>query len=127
MTVGLYTHLDMLDHRPGEGHYERPERLNAVMGALDDASDLRLDRREAPLVDVADLARVHLADYVEAIIASAPATGRLMLDGDTFMSPGSLAAISVNLGSTRSTRSGPWSPTPIPARRSSWTSCAAPC
>ncbi|WP_332773983.1 histone deacetylase family protein [Phenylobacterium sp.] len=92
MTVGLYTHLDMLDHRPGEGHYERPERLSAVVGALDDASDLRLDRREAPLVEAADLARVHLADYVDAIVASAPVTGRLMLDGDTFMSPGSLAA-----------------------------------
>jgi len=92
MTLALYTHADMFDHRPGEGHYERPERLGAVLGALDDAGDLRLDRREAPLVETADLARVHLPDYVEAIVNSAPVSGRLMLDADTFMSPGSLAA-----------------------------------
>ncbi|MDF2901990.1 MAG: hypothetical protein K0Q62_2049, partial [Phenylobacterium sp.] len=26
MDTALYTHPDMLDHRPGEGHYERPAR-----------------------------------------------------------------------------------------------------
>ncbi|MET0271729.1 MAG: histone deacetylase family protein, partial [Phenylobacterium sp.] len=39
MTVALYTHMDMLDHRPGERHPERPERLQAVVDALGDASD----------------------------------------------------------------------------------------
>lgn len=92
MTVGLYTHADMLGHSPGPGHVERSERLTAVLDALQDASDLRLDRREAPLVTREDLAAVHLGDYVDAIFGSAPQQGRLMLDEDTFMSPGSLAA-----------------------------------
>ena len=34
MSVALYTHPDMLDHRPREGHPERPERLKAVTEAL---------------------------------------------------------------------------------------------
>ena len=48
MDVALYTHLDMLGHRPGDWHYERPERLRAVLDALADDATLRLERREAP-------------------------------------------------------------------------------
>ncbi|MDP3659549.1 histone deacetylase family protein [Phenylobacterium sp.] len=92
MTVALYTHADMFDHRPGAGHPERPERLRAVIDALDDASDLDLEAFDAPLIEAADLARVHDPRYVEAIVGAAPASGRLMLDADTFMSPGSLSA-----------------------------------
>jgi len=92
MDVALYTHTDMFDHRPGAGHPERPERLRAVIDAISEASDLDLEGRDAPLVDPADLERVHDAAYVAAIIRAAPTSGRLMLDADTFMSPGSLHA-----------------------------------
>jgi len=92
MTVALYTHADMFDHRPGAGHPERPERLRAVIDAISEASDLDLEARDAPLADHADLHRVHDAAYVAAITRAAPAAGRLMLDADTFMSPGSLHA-----------------------------------
>ncbi|HEX5380171.1 MAG TPA: histone deacetylase family protein [Phenylobacterium sp.] len=92
MTVALYTHADMLDHRPGGSHVERPERLTAVVDALSDASDLDLEPRDALLIDPADLARVHLPAYVAAIFEAAPIQGRLMLDADTYMSPGSLNA-----------------------------------
>lgn len=91
MTVALYTHRDMFDHRPGERHAERPERLQAVADALAD-SDLRLMPGEAPLVADADLLRVHDAAYVQQISRAAPAEGRVRLDPDTFMSPGSLTA-----------------------------------
>ena len=89
--MALGTHADMFDHRPGAGHLERPERLRAVIDAIDAASDLDLEARDAPLVDPADLRRVHAA-YVAAITKAALAAGRLMLDADTFMSPGSLHA-----------------------------------
>ena len=92
MTVALYTHADMLDHRPGAHHVERPERLSAVMGALAAASGLDLEPHEAPLIGTADLERVHLSPYVDAVFGAAPSEGRLMLDADTIMSPGSLAA-----------------------------------
>jgi acetoin utilization deacetylase AcuC-like enzyme len=92
MALALYTHRDMLDHRPGARHPERPERLAAVTGALDDASDLDLDWREAPLADKADLAAVHGADFIASIIDSSPASGLQAIDPDTRMSPGSLTA-----------------------------------
>ena len=90
--VALYTHLDMLDHRPGDWHPERPERLRAVVDALQDASDLDLSVRDAPLVEAADLARLHPQAYVDAVTRAAPAEGIRQLDPDTFMSAGSLNA-----------------------------------
>jgi acetoin utilization deacetylase AcuC-like enzyme len=77
MTLALYTHLDMLDHRPGAWHPERPERLRAVLDALEDASDLDLAVRDAPLVEAADLARVHPHAYVARIDGVAPRAGSL--------------------------------------------------
>jgi acetoin utilization deacetylase AcuC-like enzyme len=90
--IALYTHPDMLEHRPGAHHPERPERLTAVLDALADASGLDLDRRAAPLVEQADLERVHPAGFVGAMAAAAPAQGLMQIDGDTAMSPGSLTA-----------------------------------
>jgi acetoin utilization deacetylase AcuC-like enzyme len=97
MAVAFYTHADMLDHRPGAGHPERPERLAAVIEALTDA-DLDLESRDATLAEIPDLERVHPAAYVQAICDSAPKSGRLMLDPDTFMSPGSLRAARLAAG-----------------------------
>jgi acetoin utilization deacetylase AcuC-like enzyme len=90
--IALYTHPDMLDHRPGARHPERPERLGAVLDALADAAGLDLDRREAPLVDRADLERVHPARFIDAIEVAAPSEGLRRIDEDTAMSPGSLTA-----------------------------------
>jgi acetoin utilization deacetylase AcuC-like enzyme len=92
MALALYTHQDMLGHRPREGHPERPERLSAVTAALADASDLRLEHREAPLVEAVDLERVHGYGYVRGVRAASPRDGVRLLDPDTEMSPGSLAA-----------------------------------
>jgi acetoin utilization deacetylase AcuC-like enzyme len=92
MTVALYTHLDMLDHRPGANHPERPERLRAVTDALSD-SDLRLTMRDAPPAEEGDLVRVHPQSYLDAIFAAAPRSGGVLrLDADTVMSAGSLNA-----------------------------------
>ena len=79
MTVALYTHQDMLDHCPGDGHAERPERLRAVTDALAD-STLDLTPFDAPLVTNADLLRVHQTDYLSAIFGNAPTQGLLVLD-----------------------------------------------
>ena len=92
MPIALYTHPDMLDHRPGARHPERPERLGAVLDALADAGDLDIDRREAPQIARADLERVHSARFIDAIAAAAPAEGLKRIDEDTAMSPGSLTA-----------------------------------
>ena len=92
MAIGFFTHSDMLDHRPGEGHPERPERLKAVTDSLSDATDLDLETFEAPLADPQDLLRVHPKAFVERLFAAAPRAGLAYLDPDTALSPGSLAS-----------------------------------
>ncbi len=91
MPIPIFTHPDMLAHEAGEGHPERPDRLAAVVAALADAA-LDEDLREAPRVEDQDLLRVHAEDYVAAIRRASPVRGRVRLDPDTAMSPGSLAA-----------------------------------
>ena len=83
----------MLDHRPGQGHPERPERLGAVLGALDEASGLDIERRAAPRASREDLLRVHPPAHVERVFAAAPPPGATAwFDSDTAMSSGSLTA-----------------------------------
>ena len=92
MSVALYTHPLMLEHQPGAGHVERPERLTAVLDALRDDASLDLESRAAPAVALADLERVHPSAFVEAIVAASPVRGLNRIDSDTALSPGSLAA-----------------------------------
>ena len=97
MSVALFTHPDMLAHRPGVGHPESPERLQAVLDALD-AADLGLDRHAATEAAVADLERLHPADHVARLLAAAPDSGLRQLDADTVLSPGSLRAARLPAG-----------------------------
>ena len=97
MSVALFTHTDMIAHAPGAGHPERPERLAAVLAALDDA-DLKLDRRDATEAAVADLERIHPAAYVARMIEASPASGLAQLDADTLLSPGSVRAARLAAG-----------------------------
>jgi acetoin utilization deacetylase AcuC-like enzyme len=87
----------MLEHRPGTGHPERPERLSAVLDALNDAA-LRLDRRAATEAAVADLKRLHPTAYVERLLGAAPTSGLAALDADTVLSPGSVRAARLAAG-----------------------------
>lgn len=92
MTTALFTHSDCLDHRPPQGHPERPERLLAVLAALDGPRFAALDRQPAPLADRADLLRCHPESYLDALTEAVPDAGCRALDADTHLSPGSLAA-----------------------------------
>jgi acetoin utilization deacetylase AcuC-like enzyme len=66
--VALVTHPACLDHDPGTGHPECPDRLRAVLAA-------------------------HPPAYVDRLLALDPSPGeRLMLDPDTSVGPGSVAA-----------------------------------
>ena len=91
MALPVFTHPDMLAHAPGEGHPERPQRLRAVLDALN-ASDVDLSFVDAPLAAREDLERVHAAAYVDRIFAAAPSHGIAALDADTSLSPGSVPA-----------------------------------
>ncbi len=89
MTTLLYTHPACLEHDPGPGHPERPERLRAVLAALDDEAFDGLERREAPRASKAQLLYAHPEAYVDQVFAAVPESGQAHLDADTLVSPGS--------------------------------------
>ena len=89
MPTALITHSDCLQHINPQGHPEQVARLEHVLAALAGKSLVRVD---APLAEDAHLLRVHPKAHIDAIRAAAPASGLVLLDADTSMSPGSLAA-----------------------------------
>ncbi|WP_170770750.1 histone deacetylase family protein [Ruegeria lacuscaerulensis] len=89
MKTALLTHADCLGHVTPDGHPERFARLEHILHALE---PLDLDRKTAPLAADDDLRRIHPDSYIEDIRRSAPVDGFRQIDGDTFMSPGSVSA-----------------------------------
>ena len=89
MTTALITHSDCLAHAVPDGHPERPARLEAVLHALEGKALLQ---EEAPLATDAQLRRVHPQAYIDALEAMMPALGGVPIDGDTWVSPGSMRA-----------------------------------
>lgn len=87
----LFTHPAMLGHDPVPGHPESPDRLRAVLAALD---PMPLKRREAPEAEHEAIARVHPQSYINAIDAAfdEAAHRRVKLDPDTSVAPGSREA-----------------------------------
>src|SRR5256886_14985136 len=89
-------------HDPGAGHPERPERIDAVLGALR-TPDLagQVAWHEARPATREQLERVHAAPYLNGLEQVAHAGGGA-LDADTVRSPASweaaLAAAGVALG-----------------------------
>ena len=92
MATLLYTHEACVDHHTGDRHPESPDRLRSVWAALAGAGFDRLVRREAPEASRAQLSLAHRPDYVDAVLAAIPETGRRHLDPDTVVSPASGAA-----------------------------------
>ena len=87
MTTLLVTHPDCGDHDPGYGHPEAPARLAAVLTALKAPEFAGLVRRQAPLGDEADIARVHGQTFSRSVMARVPQAGHAALDADTILSP----------------------------------------
>jgi acetoin utilization deacetylase AcuC-like enzyme len=93
MSVLLFTHRACLHHDPGAHHPECPDRLRAVLRALEAEEFSDLIRDEAPQATVEQLTRVHPARYVEAILGIRPEPDdSVALDADTVMNWGSAEA-----------------------------------
>ena len=91
--TGLVYHPAYLDHDMGGGHPESPNRLRAIMQQLEQSGTAdRLTRIEPRKAEDEWITQIHTAAYLEMLKAEAPATGRVSLDADTAMSPGSLTA-----------------------------------
>ena len=94
MATLLISHPSFLEHDTGPYHPERPDRLRAILGALEDPAFDALVRLAAPAASMEEMTRVHPQDYVEAILGIQPAPGEhVQVDGDTVMSQGSAEAI----------------------------------
>jgi len=89
MATLLYSHPICIEHDPGRGHPECPDRLRAVMAGFEDEEFSNLERHEAPVIDLKEVEQVHQGYYIEQIFKNMPADGRVHLDPDTAMSPAS--------------------------------------
>ena len=93
MPVALISHPACLQHDPGPGHPECPDRLRAILRALEGAEFNHLSRIAAPEATEEQLCRVHPPDYATAILQIRPEPGEhVALDADTLMSAGSVEA-----------------------------------
>ena len=94
MTTLVYSHPACLEHRPGPGHPESPERLKAVLRALQTPEFASLQWRDAPMGTRDQVQLIHEPAFVDEVADIAPKHGYIPLDGgDTVMSPGSWEAV----------------------------------
>ncbi|MEM7444411.1 MAG: histone deacetylase family protein [Pseudomonadota bacterium] len=89
MQTALFTHSVCLDHDPGPGHPECPDRLRAIMRLLEREEFALLDRREAPLATIDQIALAHPRDHAERLLSRVPEDGFVDLDVDTAINPAS--------------------------------------
>ncbi|MCS6285707.1 MAG: histone deacetylase [Nitrospira sp.] len=91
--TGLVYHPAYLEHDMGMGHPESPNRLRAIVQQLEQSGTMAQLTRIAPrMAEDEWIAKVHTAAYLASLKQHAPASGRVSLDPDTSMSPGSLTA-----------------------------------
>jgi len=93
LQTAYISHPLCLKHEMGAHHPECPARIHAIEDQLIASGLLDLlQRHDAPEASREQLLRVHDADYIDAVAASAPQHGIVELDGDTSMNPFSYPA-----------------------------------
>ncbi|MBH0193719.1 MAG: histone deacetylase [Nitrospira sp.] len=91
--TGLVYHPAFLEHDMGAGHPESPNRLRAIMQQLEQSGTLtKVSRIEPRKAEDKWITQVHTPRYVVSLNQHVPLSGRVSLDPDTSMSPGSLNA-----------------------------------
>ena len=89
----IYDHDAFGAHETPEGHPERQSRYGAVAAALQHETLADLPKRSPPQASEDQIARVHPEHFLEGVYASAPKSGLISLDMDTYLSPRSLDAV----------------------------------
>ena len=91
--TGLVYHPAFLEHDMGPGHPESPNRLRALMQRLEESGTAaHLKCIEPRRAEDEWITQIHSPSYVASLNRHAPTEGRVSLDPDTSMSPGSLQA-----------------------------------
>ncbi len=91
--TGLVYDSRYLGHDMGAGHPESPNRLRAIMQQLEQSGTAARLTMIAPREAEDEwITQVHTLAYLSMLKTHAPASGRVSLDPDTSMSPGSLPA-----------------------------------
>ncbi|THJ11017.1 MAG: histone deacetylase [Nitrospira sp. CG24C] len=91
--TGLVYDPRYLGHDMGAGHPESPNRLRAIMQQLEQSGTAARLTMIAPREAEDEwITQIHRPAYLSMLKANAPTSGRLSLDSDTLMSPGSLTA-----------------------------------
>ncbi|HHG90729.1 MAG TPA: histone deacetylase family protein [Devosia sp.] len=98
MTTLLVSQPEGTSHIAPKGHPERPERIDAVMSALALPRFSQLMRETSQSADLSLASVVHTEDVLKKVQDARPAEGIAQIDGDTFVSAGSLDAASSALG-----------------------------
>ncbi|MEC7150660.1 MAG: histone deacetylase family protein [Pseudomonadota bacterium] len=98
----VYSHPDCLLKFNGQGHPERKERLDSILKSIK-SSDLKIEFREAPKVDLEIVSLVHPKKHIEQIFANIPKEGIIGVEkepyADTMLCPYSKNAILRSCGS----------------------------
>lgn len=90
--IRVYSHPSSLLHATGPTHPESPERVRAILAALQAGPIAeRVVDCEAPAADAAALERVHPRDYLDTLQRLADGGGAV-IDSDTVVSPNSYVA-----------------------------------
>src|SRR6266849_11175762 len=91
--TGLVYDPRYLDHDMGTGHPESSNRLRAIMQQLEQSGTAaRLTRVEPREAEDEWITQIHTPSYLAMLKTHTPTNGRVSLDPDTSMSPGSLTA-----------------------------------
>jgi acetoin utilization deacetylase AcuC-like enzyme len=99
LSVALFTHPAGLDHDTGPYHPECPDRLRAVIQALEHPDFVPLLREMSPAATREHMLLAHPAAYVDRLLAIRPEPGDFVqIDPDTLLSHGSPAAILHQVG-----------------------------
>src|ERR1043166_8265632 len=99
--TGLVYHPAYLEHEMGAGHPESPNRLRVIMQRLEQSGTIaRLARIEPRVAEDEWITAIHKPSYLAMLKTHAPIDGRVSLDPDTSMSPGSLTAAYLAAGGT---------------------------
>ena len=98
MATQLYTHPIYLEHLTPPGHPERPDRLRALLKALEHKDFDKLSRIESPRGSEESVLLVHPEEFLAKVANAIPAKGLARIDEDTVASPKSFEAVMYAIG-----------------------------